>query len=80
MVKLTNNFHGTEITVRSADAAYMAIVTPAAERTTSERRLYRRLKNTLCGSESCTCGIVRPSRQIDPSADYARHVQPGDHI
>lgn len=56
-VTLSNSFHGTKITVlqSSADALdlYRGQGTPA------QKQAVRRIRAKLCGSNECTCGVVR---------------------
>jgi hypothetical protein len=72
-VVLRNSFHGTKIRVRyknymvpeNQDATWWYIQFRGSDSNDlypdqkSARGLMRRIKNKLCGSETCTCGTVR---------------------
>jgi len=69
MQTLTNSYHNTSINLRTTltwdqieTAAYRAHSVAPYRRTSKERsaiRRMQRIKETLCGSYSCTCGTVR---------------------
>ncbi len=48
-LRLQNDFHGTEVTVRVRARGPVRL---------SEGQ-WRRVRDTLCGSADCTCGVVR---------------------
>lgn len=70
---LTNSFHGTEcvilvpegiVATGSEREAYnwlqgQAQASYYAADSQNARRVLRRVKNALCGSDDCTCGVVR---------------------
>lgn len=62
-VKLTNNFHGSEIT--------LSVKLCNGEMLVSERQA-KRARSKLCGTETCACGGIfgeRPSLQAIPQGD-----------
>jgi hypothetical protein len=61
METLTNSFHGTLVRVRSADRTLAILGKHARELTPAEQAHARRVRDALCGSDDCTCGIVRES-------------------
>ena len=68
-IKLTNSFHNTKTIVRVPDSwsddpckvweqiQWLVHCNLTVDR--SDRRKYNRIRNALCGSKDCTCGIVR---------------------
>ena len=50
IVTLTNSFHNTEVRVRLQKGAFLDSLTKSQE---------RRVWAKLCGSNDCTCGVVR---------------------
>lgn len=72
-VELRNSFHNTKIRVRrksymvpdNQDATWWYIQFRASDSNDlypdqkSARSLMKRIKNKLCGSDTCTCGTVR---------------------
>lgn len=59
MEKLTNNFHNTSIRVRNATHTLSLLGQDSAELTPAERKHVKRVRDTLCGANDCTCGVVR---------------------
>jgi hypothetical protein len=57
LITLKNNFHNTEIRVRASSVATLDLY--RGEGTKAQRATARRIRTKLCGSSSCTCGIVR---------------------
>ncbi len=56
---LTNSFHGTEINVRKSAEEIESIdnkIWSGSDLTTAEKTWVRKVRNTLCGVEGCTCG------------------------
>lgn len=47
MITLKNNFHNTEVQVRTTEGKVLT------------KNQLRRIEKTLCGISECTCGIVR---------------------
>jgi hypothetical protein len=67
-LQLTNSFHGTEMTVLAPDnwdereywlqvQAYAYGLPFGPERTKARNRM-NKIRRTLCGSRSCTCGVI----------------------
>lgn len=68
MTKITlgNSFHGTRITILADEemaaegtCAYRVLCERAQNGDTNARQRARRIERTLCGSDDCTCGVVR---------------------
>jgi hypothetical protein len=57
-VTLTNSFHGTKITVLARTAALFSMDAPSFP-SASQKRAAKRVRDRLCGSNDCTCGVVR---------------------
>ncbi len=56
---LRNSFHGTEIRIRDAARTMRLLSLASWELSRSERAHVRRVRDALCGSSACTCGVVR---------------------
>ncbi len=56
-VVLKNSFHNTQIMVRKRSAGLLAEYRSDLSR--NDRRTVDRIRAKLCGSRSCTCGVVR---------------------
>lgn len=59
MDTLTNSFHRTSVRVRNAARTLAILGKYARELTPAERAHARRVRNALCGSRDCTCGVIR---------------------
>lgn len=57
-VTLSNSFHGTKITVLARTAALFSMDAPSYPNA-SQKRAAKRVRNRLCGSNECACGVVR---------------------
>jgi len=56
MTTLTNSFHGTETRVRSEQRLRQAAEAVwKCTATATDRAFLRRVRNALCGSDTCTC-------------------------
>jgi len=63
---LENSFHNTKITILAdaemladGNCPYRVLCERAMNGDKDARRTARRIENTLCGSDDCTCGVVR---------------------
>ena len=58
---LTNSFHGTQIRIVGGRAEWdrLEMLKYTGRATASEKAKYNRIRRALCGSEGCTCGVVR---------------------
>lgn len=57
LIVLEDDFHGTEIRVRESSRDLLFAY--EYDLTASQRRTVRKIRDTLCGSDDCVCGVVR---------------------
>ncbi len=58
-LRLQNDFHGTEVTVRVRALGQVRNVLIRTGQVRLSEGQWRRVRDTLCGSADCTCGVVR---------------------
>lgn len=65
-ITLENSFHNTKIVIladeemsREGNCPYRILCDRAMNGDKNARQRARRIENALCGSDDCTCGVVR---------------------
>jgi hypothetical protein len=59
MDTIQNPYHNRQVRVRSGPRTLAILAKYTYEQTPSERAHARRIRAALCGSNDCTCGVVR---------------------